>query len=404
MALKKASYGINKLKDGKGYSVRPWVTNPYTNKKEQLFKQSTKWTKKDAERQVEDMIKNPKKYFKPQNSVGPVMVQNNIVGKLTMNSTVEALFDSYIEYASLRKAASTIENYKLNYRKHLHDFLGHYTLSELDVSIITDWLNKLLSYKKDNGDFSGNGAGKYRLRNSSLTNIIVILKNMIKYGNTMRKLNIEVEVECELGKEQEKEIPFWNIDDRMKFFEVIKEGNNTRDKALFALYLVTGVRMGEGLALQPQHIDFKEKKVLIATSRGRFEDSTITKTGQSRRISLDNETLELLKDRIEELEKKIDYHPEKTFISSGVRPLSPTQLRRIFDSYKLKLKEKYPEVRTDVTLHGMRHSVAYAVSEDFGIEQAALRLGHKSLQTTKKYTHPKEKENVAESLSLTNKK
>ena len=403
MALAKPKYGLKKMKGGKGYSVRPWITNPYTGKKEQIFKQSKKWTKEDALNYVKYMEANPKHCFNPPENQGSSGSTPFIVKKLTMQSTVSELFEDYYRFAKLELKPSTIEGYKISYNTHIKTQLGHIKLSELNANLITDWQMYLYNYKKTkNATDAESDEKKLLLRNSSIDNIMAVIRNMISHGNIRRELNIVMPIlEAKIKRAEDKyKAIIWSKEDRIKFFNIIAEKGNTRDMALFAFLMVTGARRGEALALQPNQIDFRKKEVIINKSLQKNGEVSSTKTNVSRTCKLDDYTLKLLENRVEELKKKEDYNPSKTFVFGGALPLSPTQCARIFNQYKDELAKRYPNISANVKLHGLRHSVATTSGETHGIEQARLYLNHSSIKTTQEYFKITYDEKVINTVAL----
>lgn len=390
MALTKATYGIQKLSGGRGYSVRPWITNPYTGKKEQIFKQSKKWTKDDAKKFVERIEKNPEQYFKNPNKTNPTFLNYNKPTKLSMSSTVDDLFIDYYNFWKNIRKSSTLEGYKISYEFHIKPMLGQLKLNEIDVNVITDWQHYLLSYRKNKGNKSDIALGKGELRNSSLVNIIVVLRNMFKHGFKKRGLPLShIEIEANLNSgEQEHTVPHWSKDECDKFMQVVVEGGVLRDIALFSFLMVTGARRGEALALHPNKINFETKEVEISVNLTRNKQDDSTKTCRTRKVKLDVLTLDILKMQIDELKKFKDYDPIKTYVFSGANPLPTTNLDRIYSKYKAELSRRYPNIRNDVTLHGIRHSVATNIAKTLkDIKQASIYLNHTSVKTTEGYLH-----------------
>ncbi|MBS3987305.1 MAG: tyrosine-type recombinase/integrase [Erysipelothrix sp.] len=403
MALAKASYGIKKLPNGRGYSVRPWITNPYTGKKEQVFKQSKKWNKEDAKKYAEFMSLNPAKVFSSPHENETIENNKSIIKKICVESTINELFDDYYQFAQHKLKPSTIESYKISYNTHIKNQIGNIKLADLDESIITDWQMYLLSYEKTrNNQDNDTDSNKKLLRNSSIENIMAVIRNMLEHAKIRRRLDIEIPIlKLNINRGEQKHIPaIWSKEERIKFFSIIIEKGNTRDMALFAFLLVTGARRGEALALHPDKINFEKKTVLINQSLQRNGEDGPTKTNANRTCRLDDYTLSLLANRVEELKQKEDFNPSKTYLFGGALPLSPTHCARIFNQYKDELAKRYPNITDKVTLHGLRHSVATTIGNQHGIEQASLYLNHSSIKTTQNYMRITYDDKVLNSVSL----
>jgi integrase len=149
-------------------------------------------------------------------------------------------------------------------------------------------------------------------------------------------------------------------------------------------YLVTGARRGEVLALRWEHLDLITGVLPIrhSVSEQRGGATTIkgTKTHQSRRISLDAQTLALLIDHRErviarctaigagfdDLRFIFSYAPDHT------RPCSPSAVTHRYARMVAKLG-----VRTH--LHAMRHySATELLASGVDLRTVAGRLGHGS--------------------------
>lgn len=402
MALRKANYGLKKLNGGKGYSVRPWVTNPYTGKKEQVFKQSKRWSKAEALRYVVELIENPKTYFKPLVNSSHQSSSYNMSQRLSMKNTIDDLYQAYYQYAETKYSPASRRNTRLNYSKHIKPMLGNIMLEEVDKVLISDWIQSLFNYKKESGNFSSNAEVKTMLRNSSIVNIVSVLKNMFKFGNEEKNLSLKTPIKYKLNSYETKyEAPYLEDDDRINFFECVAEENITRDMALFSFLLVTGARRGEALALQPEMIDFELKKVSIKSNLSLGRMVGPTKTHNVRKIKLNEDTLDLLKKRIKELEMMEGYDKKKAFVFGDIKPMSFSTLDRLRKKYIEKAHKKYPHISTAITNHGFRHSAAKVLADEHGIDKAQVYLGHKSIHTTAIYASQEPDESMADTLSLT---
>lgn len=150
------------------------------------------------------------------------------------------------------------------------------------------------------------------------------------------------------------------------------------------IYFMTGVRVGEGLALTWNDIDLNKKKMnvyhnLFLKSKSDYEIHSYTKTSSGKRkLSLDDDTVKFLKDWKKVQEK----HGVKNFvISYDGAPMIRSTINRIVKRYA-KLAG-VPEIN----VKGLRHShVSYLINEfNADVLTVSRRLGHSSPDITLKY-------------------
>ena len=134
--------------------------------------------------------------------------------------------------------------------------------------------------------------------------------------------------------------------------------------------LETGMRRGEIVAMQWEHVDAKKRTLRIPE----------TKTGKSRTVPLTTEALRILND----LPRRLD--------GSIWGMTDPHTMTRAFERACKRAKI------SDLTFHDLRHEATSRFFEK-GLNpmQVAAITGHKTLQMLKRYTHLKA-EDLAEML------
>jgi integrase/recombinase XerD len=150
---------------------------------------------------------------------------------------------------------------------------------------------------------------------------------------------------------------------------ILDAHSNIKHKAMLSLIYSCGLRCGELLQLQPEHIDSKRNLIIIKNGKGR-------------------------KDRIAPLSYKIilmlrDYYKiykPKIYLFEGHQPGHPYDERSL--QYVLKQALKKTRIQKPVTLHWLRHSFATHLLEN-GTDLRYIQeiLGHRSSKTTEIYTH-----------------
>lgn len=184
-------------------------------------------------------------------------------------------------------------------------------------------------------------------------------------------------------------VPFWTKEQFEKVISTIYLGDYVEHLYFVMLwtYFMTGIRVGEGLALTWDDVDLADNRMVIchslhSISRHRYEVKPYTKTVNGMRtISLDDDTVKILKDW-QAIQKE---HGVDSFIFSydGL-PMSRSTLHVIIKRYAEKAG--VPAIQPK----GLRHShVSYLINEfNFDVLTISRRLGHSSPEITlKNYAH-----------------
>lgn len=145
---------------------------------------------------------------------------------------------------------------------------------------------------------------------------------------------------------------------------------NNRDTAVLACLYHLGLRASEACNLQIEDLDFAANLVFVAKS----------KTGYQRQIPLPKKAKEIFENYLENRK-----NPAQTnyFLQGLKGKLTPDGLAQI-----VKRTAKKSTINKSVYPHLLRHSIAtHLLSNKMNIEQVAQFLGHKSLESTQRYTH-----------------
>lgn len=197
-------------------------------------------------------------------------------------------------------------------------------------------------------------------------------------------------------KEEEKR-NYWEKTEIIKFLDILKTHYSLLDQYMFHLFIYTGARKGEILALRENDVDFKNKtlrlnKTLYYDKENGYMFLT-SKTAASRRvISLDDTTLGILRKLITG-----QNNGKVTYINPDDDPKGNRLLFTRNDGEPLRLA--YPNDKLDeiirnyklhpITVHGLRHTHSSLLFEaDATIKEVQERLGHSDIKMTMNiYTH-----------------
>ena len=148
-----------------------------------------------------------------------------------------------------------------------------------------------------------------------------------------------------------------------------------RDYAIIQFGLHTGCRVSAISEINIEDINF-EKQLVKVTEKGRVERS----------ILLDQSTIDAIKSWLPLREKLLNGYPKTNalFISNRRKRIEPVAINKIIKKYSYNIDKK-------ITPHKMRSTYAtnlYNITGDIYI--VSNKLGHKSVNTTKRYARPSE--------------
>ena len=177
-------------------------------------------------------------------------------------------------------------------------------------------------------------------------------------------------------KEQKEVAPRWlSRKEQLAVLRAVRQGENQRDLAVIQLLLGAGLRISEAAALKVPDLELNDRSgwVHIRTGKGM----------KSRSIPLGVHVRKALQAYLKE---RPDEDEEDLFL--GQRgPLSEWGIHAIVKKYAYQARLE------DVTAHTLRHSFAKnLVDSSTPLDQVATLLGHESLDTTRIYTHPSERD------------
>jgi integrase/recombinase XerD len=206
----------------------------------------------------------------------------------------------------------------------------------------------------------------YILKNNLSASYQNQIVNAIKlYFKTVRETKVEIE-KIHRPK-RAKLLP--NVLSKEEIKLILNAHSNIKHKMMLSLIYSCGLRCGELLALQPNHIDSKRNIVLLKNAKGQ----------KDRIVPLSPKILEMLRDYY-----KV-FKPTTYLFEGQTAGIS-------YDSRSLQLVLKQAlhkaRITKPATLHWLRHSFATHLLES-GTDLRYIQelLGHSSSKTTEIYTH-----------------
>ena len=162
-----------------------------------------------------------------------------------------------------------------------------------------------------------------------------------------------------------------------------------RDASLVIFMLNTGLRSHETLGLQLDDISISDRKGEVFVQQGKGD--------KQRTVPLNKEARQAIKAWLEERPDEQDNPYIWIAVETEAEgPLHQRSLQRIMTRYGRDAGLE------NLTPHMLRHTFAKnLVDQGIGLEKVAALLGHKSLNTTRIYVTPSQKdlENAVETLS-----
>lgn len=187
---------------------------------------------------------------------------------------------------------------------------------------------------------------------------------------------------------EDKDLNFYDKEGFKEFMQSLETGRNHRAYVFFRLLAFTGILKGETLALKWSDVDVKHKVLDINKAVSRKSSGLYIQTPKTpssiRRISLDDKTLEVLKEF-----KGSDSEDLLIFRTEDNGILSPAKPRKWLIVAQDVLDKKRETPMKRISTHGFRHTHASLLFESGAtIKDVQFRLGHSDIQTTMDiYTH-----------------
>lgn len=226
-----------------------------------------------------------------------------------------------------------------------------------------DYLQKRPNYRRDGG-----------LSLAYLHKNLDAIKRFYHFLFLTRNVVIPAFPLLEKAKNQPKSLSVKQVE------QLFKTCGNTllgkRDKAILALYYGLGLRRKEGVQLKIEDLNFDKEEVFISQS----------KTHSQRIVPMSEHVKQILEDYVFNVREKLvpsDKNTASVLVTETGKAMSVGTVSYVVG----KLVEK-SKIKTLASSHTLRHSIAtHLLQSGMSLEDIALFLGHKSLDSTQIYTH-----------------
>lgn len=321
------------------------------------------------------------------------------------NSDTEITFREFAyiweQRHNYKLALTTRETQKRQLDLILNKEFGDIYLKKINVAMILRFINKLRNRRKQRN--------KKYISESMVFKYFKLLNHILHKAVEWQYLK---ENPCDrIAKEDRPKpdyhhYPIWQEKDLKRFISIIEAMPEymyvVKNKTMFYLSLITGMRKGEFSALTWNDINWEEKTVNVNKAQkfidGKHREISKPKTPESvRTLYIDDYVLELLKKLKGMQEKYLEsrrYNNPEGYIFLAVHLVDdkvvPVSSNTLYCwMRKIASKNGLPPI----TVHSIRHMAAtYALNNGAALTTVQAMLGHTNIRTTSIYLHPLDKQ------------
>jgi integrase len=291
--------------------------------------------------------------------------QPSETAELSLKDFVETYWKPYLQRKNVKP--STEKGYGCVLEVHILPTLGELPLIQISPMHIEELIR-----------------GKTRGRSAkTVRNIVAVLQSVFSFAaenDLISKSPVRKKHKPVLTREEK---PVWSAEQVRQILAAVPD----QARVLFTTVALTGLRLGELLALQWKHVDFERGRLRIQQSLWEGEIVPV-KTQSSVRVIFFGEVL--AEHLTNHLQRSAHIGPEDfVFTNESGGPLNPDVLRRDV-LYSALDRSGIVRPKRASGFHTFRHSAASFLNEQTGNLKLAQRfLGHADISTTANiYTHP----------------
>ncbi|MGO9760731.1 MAG: tyrosine-type recombinase/integrase [Solirubrobacteraceae bacterium] len=279
----------------------------------------------------------------------------------------------YVEQERGRKA-STLADYRSVVNAHLLPAFGERQLERIDTESIESWLAGMLR--------------EGELSRRSLQKMIVLLNGIFRRARKVWKLQHNPVADVErLPIPKRTDIVFYSPEE---VHALVRAAADDQDSALFLTAAMTGLRMGELLALRWRDVDFRAQSLRVTASYTAGKLGT-PKSGLGRAVPMIDEVATTLK-RL--AQRDLWTGPDDlVFVGQTGGHLDGSALRRRF------IKARDAVGLRPLRFHDLRHTFGSVAIRTADPRELQEWLGHSDFATTQIYLHYKPRTDAARRLS-----
>jgi len=279
-------------------------------------------------------------------------------------STLDEIFDLYIEYRKTKVRITTLNGNMDKYRLHIKPEFGLMRLSQISSDMVRKWKSKIVSYNYCD-DFTNQTIMVFRklMEFASLRGYKIQNDVMIEFEKVnMQQIITEREVWTQEELDQFLDSFLLEIEEEREYYEY------------FYAYSKTGMRPNEFRALQVKDIQgeyLNVNKDITSKIAGAGDIIQPVKNDYSiRKVIMPKDVIEMLLNRVK------GYKPDD-FIFGKEKAFRESNLRRSLNKHIKIANVKH------IVMYSFRHSHAtHLIRSGVPIKVVSQRLGHKDVSTT----------------------
>lgn len=301
------------------------------------------------------------------------------------------LLKSYKEYLqTLGYATGTVQSWPIHLREFLHYIESNGITSILNIE--SSHITNFISHIKQRTNKRNKGTA---LSSSSINKIINAVNVFIKFLNSTGKFIVEST--AQRAEDNISERIILSIAEIKQLYEAtfLQHRHNTiaigqRDRAIIAIFYGCGLRRSEGKNLNINDIDLQKQLLFVRKGKG----------NKQRYVPIAAKHLQDIKDYLQEGREWFlheHYTTAKWFTMKENKKFNADDAAFFVSQNGIRMQEFYQRleqmkkramIKKNLTLHGLRHSIAtHLLQSGMDIEEIAKFLGHSSLASTQIYTH-----------------
>lgn len=286
--------------------------------------------------------------------------------------------------ANVVEASTLAETTKASYRaeatKHVKADLGHHRLDRLRAQHIAEWLATMARQANQ----SPKGTPSTNTRRLRLAALRSALNVAVDYG--LLAANPARQVKSPQPKRDETKVHHLSLEEAQSLLDAAV---GTRNRALWMMLIVMGLRRGEVLGLRWLDIDFNQATLQVEQSLSRVSGKGLLlhppKSSATRRscpiplILVEALQAHWAEQEVERLEAKTQVSDSGlVFTTAAGRPIEPSGLSRQFGTLC-----KHTGLRHE-RIHNLRHTAATIMRVHGGADllDVSRLLGHSSIRVT----------------------
>lgn len=281
--------------------------------------------------------------------------------------------ENYIQHSVKRR---TFVLYSKIVHRHLISEIGNIDITEITPFLLQRFITKLLN--------SGNLKTGKGLSHNSVNAIITVVQNSLRTAYMLGYINNYPADKIKRPKPEEKKVECFSFTEQKKIEQYILSKEKSKLYGIL-LYLYSGLRIGELLALEWNDIDFVKGELTVSKNchDGKNKNGVFARITDTPKTQSSIRTIPLPKQLMPILRKMKNKSESIYVVSNGRNPIFIRSYQRSFELILKKLDIEHKGFRS------LRHTFATRALEcGMDVKTLSEILGHKPPTVTRnRYVH-----------------